>query len=196
MRAQVSTHTTLLCRLADPEDSAAWREFHARYGELIQSFARRRGLQQADCEDLMQEVLVGLTRSMPGFEYDPARGRFRSFLKTVVVRAISRRFRQSVPSSSLVDGGGMDFPHEDGDEAEGQWELEWRQYHLRRALHAVEMEFSHADVTAFRHYAIDGADPQSTADLLGLSVNQVYKAKSNILKRLGEIIAVQIEEEG
>ena len=73
MSAQLTTHTTLLARLAKGDDSSAWQEFNDRYGQLIRGFARRRGLQPADCDDVAQEVLLGLSKAMPGVDCMAAR---------------------------------------------------------------------------------------------------------------------------
>ena len=51
------TRITLLNRIKDGADAVAWREFMALYGPVVYGFARRRGLQDADAADLMQEVL-------------------------------------------------------------------------------------------------------------------------------------------
>ena len=75
---QTATHTTLLARLSQGSDGAAWAEFHERYGELIRRFARSRSMQSSDCDDILQEVLLSLSKTMPTFQYDPTRGKFRS----------------------------------------------------------------------------------------------------------------------
>src|SRR3954469_2676729 len=115
-----STHPSLLERLRDAGDAAAWREFDRRYGELIVRYARARGLQQADAEDVRQAVLLSLSRSMPRFEYSPARGRFRHYLGRVVRNAVSRwGSRRGCPPGaagalSLVDAA--DLPADGTDE--------------------------------------------------------------------------------
>ena len=88
-----TTHPSLLARLSDGTDPAAWREFHDRYGLLIRAVARRQGFQAADCDEVVQDVLTSLTRAMAGFRYDPAKGMFRAYLKTVTLRAIFARRR-------------------------------------------------------------------------------------------------------
>src|SRR5437016_5070281 len=90
-----STHQTLLAKLAAGGASPAWSEFCDRYGELIRAVARSRGLQPADCDDVLQEVLLGLTRDLSSFQYDPARGRFRGYLKTVALHVIFKRLRRA-----------------------------------------------------------------------------------------------------
>ena len=134
MLGQTTTHTTLLARLTDGRDPAAWREFDERYGELIRSFARRQDLQPADCDDVAQDVLFSLSKAMPGFRYDPAKGKFRSYLKTVTLRAIFKRNCQKPAEVALehiedaTRAAALDTAIEEA------WETEWRQYHLRQAM--------------------------------------------------------------
>jgi RNA polymerase sigma-70 factor (ECF subfamily) len=191
-----TTHISLLQRLSDPQDASAWQEFHDRYGELIAGFARRRQLQPADCEDVTQEVLLSLTRTMPGFHYDATKGKFRSYLKTIALHAVFKR--------KLQHHGEVDLQHieqatraacED-EETEAAWETEWRQYHLRQAMRTVAAEFNAADRQAFQRYAVEGRDAGETAQHLQMSVDQVYQAKSRILRRLSELIDQQVQEEG
>ncbi len=188
-----TTHITLLRRLAAPHDGDAWTEFCERYGELIRRFARRRGLQEADCDDVLQDVLSSLCSAMPGFEYDPHKGLFRSYLKTVVANAVQRKRRlqargEAPPIADELDAG--------ADEIEQIWESEWRQYHLRLARRAIEPEFPEHDWQAFDLYVAGGRGAQETAEALDLSREQVYQAKSRIMRRLSETIAENVDEEG
>src|SRR5688500_20161873 len=77
------TRTSLVLQLRDPENQAAWQEFSRLYGPVVYGFARKRGLQDADAADLMQEVLRSVARNAEKMEYDPARGTFRGWLYTV-----------------------------------------------------------------------------------------------------------------
>jgi RNA polymerase sigma-70 factor (ECF subfamily) len=191
-----TTHITLLQRLSDGQDASAWQEFCDRYGELITGFARRRNLQPADCDDVVQEVLLALSKAMPGFRYDPSKGKFRSYLKTITLHAVFKR--------KLQKQGEVDWQHVEeatraacaDEDTESAWEAEWRQYHLRRALRGIAAEFNTADQQAFQRYAVEGRDVRESADALHLSVDQVYQAKSRIMKRLSELIDQQVQEEG
>jgi DNA-directed RNA polymerase specialized sigma24 family protein len=49
---------------------------------------------------------------------------------------------------------------------------------------------------AFRRYGVEGVSVAATAEELGLSVDQVYQAKSRIVRRLAELVAEQVAEEG
>ncbi len=188
-----TTHQTLLKRLSAGSDPTAWNEFHNRYGVLIHSLAHRQGLQSADCDEVVQDVLTALSGAMPNFRYDPERGKFRAYLKTVTVRAIARRRNHS----PLVVGNSERLDQAISDPGLDQaWEIEWRQYHLRLAMQTVEREFNATDRAAFDAYAIRGQDAQSTAGMLKISAERVYQAKSRILKRLGVLIADQVRDEG
>jgi RNA polymerase sigma factor (sigma-70 family) len=197
------THISLLGRLADSQAGPAWSEFLDRYGDLIRGFCLRRGLQPADCEDVTQDVLLSLSKSMPQFQYDPAKGLFRSYLKTVVMNAISRRIRQNPAAVRLLESaagpsadGGSGWVASEEPEDESRWEDEWRQYHFRRAMRIVESEFKDSDRAAFKKYAIEGLDVKSVAAEVGISVDAVYQAKSRIVRRLGQLIELQVAEEG
>lgn len=196
MLHQTTTHASLLARLSAGPDDAAWREFCDRYGELILNFGLSRGLQRADADDVMQEVLAALTRNMPGFTYDPARGRFRAYLKTVALRAILRRLRQKRPAGANDPADDALESAQADPEIEKRWDAEWRQYHLRLAMRTVRAEFGERDRAAFDLYVGEGREPAAVAAELGLSVDQVYQAKSRILRRLRALIALQTAEEG
>lgn len=191
-----TTRASLLARLADSSDELAWQEFHRLYAGLISRVAARQGLQDADVEDVVQTVLLKLAKAMPEFEYDRAKGRFRGFLKTIAMREIVDRFRQKGRGPNvLVSAEALGGVAADAD-ADRIWEEEWRTYHVQQAMRTIEVEFSEKDRMAFEQYANQGRSPQETADSLQISVDHVYRAKSRILARLSELVAVQIEEEG
>src|SRR5436305_14581075 len=83
MQESPATRASLLVRLRDGSDVGAWREFVHLYAPIIYGFARKRGLQDADAADLMQDVLRSVSTAMPRLEYDPIRGTFRGWLFTV-----------------------------------------------------------------------------------------------------------------
>jgi len=191
-----TTHASLLVRLADRQDAAAWEEFTARYAELVRSFARRRGLQASDGDDVLQEVMLAVSRNMPGFEYDPGRGRFRGYLKTIAVRAILKKQRQrrglggnELPEH-LVESASRDA------DLDQQWEEEWRRYHLRQAMRVVQATSSDDELAVFELYVGQGRSAEEVAGELGMSVDSVYQSKSRMLKRLRAQVATQVAEEG
>lgn len=185
-----NTHVSLLARLSAGADVRAWADFQSRYGDLIRAVCVRRGLQAADVDDVFQDVLVALTRSMAEFRYDPERGRFRSYLRTVVSHAISRRMRQSEGAARLST------TEEPAEIEESLWDEEWRQHHFRAAMRTVEQEFNATDLGAFRMYALEGRPPERVGEELGMTRDAVYQAKSRVLRRLTALIEERVREEG
>ena len=85
-----TTRGSLLCRLRDSADGISWELFVHTYGPAVYHFCRRRGVQDSDAVDLVQEVLAQVVVSMRSFEYEPARGRFRDWLGAVTRSKLAR----------------------------------------------------------------------------------------------------------
>src|SRR5438876_6658938 len=94
-----ATRASLLVRLRDHQDHAAWSEFVRLYAPVVYRFARGRGLQDADAADLSQEVLRSVSASVGAF--DPKLGLFRSWLFTLA----HRRLYDFVQRSQRQDSG-------------------------------------------------------------------------------------------
>lgn len=59
-RPMPDTRISLILRLPRSADGAAWREFVELYEPLILRFARARGLQSNDAQELVQRVFVAV----------------------------------------------------------------------------------------------------------------------------------------
>jgi RNA polymerase sigma-70 factor (ECF subfamily) len=159
-----ATRASLLVRLRDPQDDAAWAEFVALYAPLLYGFARKQGLQDADAVDVSQEVVSAVAASVGRLEYDPARGAFRNWLLTVVRRKLAnwRRAQRHGPRGS----GDTDThrlleqcPASAGDEAE--WDAAWERQVFAWACEQVRARVSEATWQAFWRTAIDGRGGQA-----------------------------------
>lgn len=128
------TRPSMLLRLRNNQDVTAWQTFADVYGRLVYRYCRRRGLQEADAVDVMQEVLVQVSRSMPRFEYQPQRGRFRSWLATVT-RSKLNRFWKRAPTTRQL---GVEDPLATCDLA---WDDEYHQMLLAAAVERTKPYF-------------------------------------------------------
>jgi RNA polymerase sigma-70 factor (ECF subfamily) len=193
--APETTHPSLLSRVRDPADAAAWREFEARYRELIRRYCRRRGLQAADAEDVGQLVMLALARALQHFAFDRSRGRFRDYLGRVVNNAIQRHASRPKRSPALLDTAVLDsliIP--DGAGGDEPWEAEWMQHHYRLAMLAVRSECAPSSLTVFEQL-LSGASVALVAERNGMTADAVYKIKQRMRDRLRERVEQQIRDE-
>ena len=181
-----TTRVTLLTQLRqEPSDQASWDEFVERYGRHIYRWCRQWKLQDADAEDLTQDVLVKLTRAMQAFRYDPARS-FRGWLKTVAHHAwqdLARRRRPLAAGGDPAEDDPLQSLAARDDLAAGV-EAAYEQELLERALDQVRRRVQPQTWDAFRLTTFDGLPGAEVAARLGMAVTSVYKAKSNVQKLL------------
>ena len=192
------TRASLLARLRDPQDAAAWCEFVDLYAPLVYGYARRQGLQDADAADLCQEVLAAVAGAVSRLEYDPARGSFRGWLFTVVRRRLSnwRRARRGRAQAGN-DARAQRLLEEQTAPAavEADWEAEWQRRLFAWACGQVRRGVTDATWQAFWRTFMDGLPSKQVAADLGLSVAAVYLARSRVLARLKELVRSTEEDQ-
>ncbi len=181
------TSASLLKKLRDPALSGpqdAWRRFVELYTPLLFLWARRVGAGEQEAPDLVQEVFLVLAREMPYFRHDPAQ-RFRGWLWSVLRNKWSDRVRQRQAAPTIAGGNALG-PLAGPDNVEEFVEEEYRAYLLARAIELMRSELPADDWHACQEYLVKGRPAAEVAGELGLTVNQVYLAKSRILRRVRE----------
>lgn len=189
-----TTCPSLLVRVRDSSDGASWREFEERYGQLIACYCRQRGLQAADIEDVRQAVWVNLAKGLRNFEYDPQRGRFRTYLGRVVKNAIAKYFARYGSPDRALDSGVLAAAPDDADCDTDAWEQEWVKHHYRLAMEGVEASFEPRSTTLFKRL-LAGDRATDLATEHGMTAAAVNQVKHRIRTRMKELIALQIREE-
>jgi RNA polymerase sigma factor (sigma-70 family) len=184
-----ATSITLLARLRhDPADQAAWSEFVTRYGPKILQWCRRWRLQEADAQDVAQDVLLKLQRRMGTFTYD-ASGSFRAWLKTLTHHAwrdlVTERRRAGVGTGGTRMAALLD-DLEAGDDLAEDLQEEFHRELLDRAMARVETRLASRTWNAFRLTAIEGYSGAAAAAVLQMRTSQVYLARSKVKKRIQE----------
>ncbi|MGO8745652.1 MAG: RNA polymerase sigma factor [Thermoguttaceae bacterium] len=192
-----STRATLLERLRDGADALAWDEFFAHYWPTIYGFARHRGCSEATAEEIVQDVMLAVFQHRDVYQYDPARGRFRDWLGTVVRNKVAEHRRRR---ANRLRAAGGDSDHGMPDQAADQqgpdaaWEAAFEGSLLLALLDAVRRESSARVYLAFELVALEGLSGGEAGRLTGLSRNAVYKANQRVLQRLKDLGAPYREE--
>ncbi len=198
-----TTQTNLLQAVRDSQNREAWGDFYRIYAPMLGNFARRLGLDDANIDDVTQEVLMIAQRSLREERYDPAKGRFRTWLYGIArrqalaaLRARHRRTRvQRVPAEGGIDLlAQLEDPH--GEEAAQEiWRQEWRYALLEEALRHVRHRVGEKSFEAFSLFAIQQRPAQEVANQLGIAPASVYVYKSRVLEAIRQWIE-QFEEPG
>lgn len=188
-----STRVTLLHRLKqNPADQISWAEFVQHYGPAIRGWLIHWGLQEADAQDVTQNVLLRLTAKLPQFEYDPSRS-FRAWLKTLTHHA----WHDFVTESGYRNRGSGDASVPDQlqsvaarEDLAARIEAEFDKELLEAALVRARERVAATTWQAFKLSALDGMPPQKVADKLAVRVSQVYLARHRVQKLVQEEIRV------
>jgi RNA polymerase sigma-70 factor (ECF subfamily) len=181
-----STSASLLKRLGEPASQVAWDRFVRLYTPLLFYWARKAGLSETDCDDLVQEVFCVLVRKLPAFEYDASRS-FRAWLRTVLLNTWHNRRRQKAAQPQQdID---LLAPLAQADKLITLEEAEYQQQLVARAVELMQAEFEPTTWQACWQTAVLDRPAATVARELGITVNAVYLAKSRVLARLRRELA-------
>ncbi len=159
------------------------------YSPLIYEYCRSRGLQSSDAADVTQEALLRVTRAIRTFEYDKSKGLFRDWLARIVINEI-RRF-----ASKLTDVATLSSEWDnESSKIESDWNEQYQQHIFSKALERSRPHFSDETWKMFERSWIDKLDAKQVADELSISVDQVYVARSRVLKRLKYEVALLADD--
>lgn len=203
-----TTNPTLLERIRDGADNDSWSEFFAIYEPMLVGYVRRvsrdrsLGWSDHDVNEAVQDVFIKLYRTMPKFQLDHARGRFRTWLWQITTNAILDRipgrkaFRRAQqrggdeprpPRPKLLDEEQVDLrtltkPGADEDE---QWRQGYRQAILAHVLPLVREEISATNRNkwlSFEKHVLEGRPAADVAAELGINANLVYQNAARVMK--------------
>jgi RNA polymerase sigma-70 factor (ECF subfamily) len=192
------TRITLLGRLRrDPSDQRAWGEFVEQYGGKIYGWCRKWSLQEADAQDVTQNVLLKLAQKLREFTYDPSRS-FRAWLKTLTRHALSD-FLESRRRPGLGSGDSQvaDMLHsiEAREDLVKHLEAEFDRELLEEAMVRVRLRVAPQTWQAFVLTALEGLSGAQAAERIPMQVAQVFVAKRRVQKMLQEEVA-KLEQSG
>lgn len=190
------TRASLIVRLPNAADAAAWEEVVSVYGPLVYRLARRQGLQAADADDLVQEVLIAVSRSVGQWLDKPERGRFRAWLfritRNTAINFLTR------PKHRAQSGGGSDVANTMAeytakDDTSIEFDLEYRREVFRGASRQVRESVAEKTWQAFWQSTVEGRPIADVAEALGMAKGSVYVARGRVMLRL-QVAVRELEE--
>jgi RNA polymerase sigma-70 factor (ECF subfamily) len=195
-----STRRSLILRLQNLDDQVAWAEFVDIYEPLLYRLARGKGLQDADANDLCQDVFRAVAAAIERWDPDPAKGSFRGWLfriaRNQVIDFLTRQARGPRGSGRTSVQDLLEArPARDG-RAEAEFAAEFRRRAFHWAAGQVKNEFADATWQAFWKTGVDNRAVAEVARELGLSPGAVYVARSRVLARLRSRVEQLTEDSG
>jgi RNA polymerase sigma-70 factor (ECF subfamily) len=198
-RSEFRTSVSLLKSVRDPADTESWRKFHDFYAPLLKRYLKRLGLEENAANDVFQDVFVRLVQSLPTFELDKQRGRFRSYLWKLTYSALVDQARRFKVRREAEEQWVKRF-HE-GSESEGrkvQEELNEinRQQILKRILPRVRAATSATAWKCFEERLLKDRPGADIAAELAISTDAVYVYASRVMKLVRTQCATIADELG
>jgi RNA polymerase sigma-70 factor (ECF subfamily) len=192
----METSVSLLERLAGTPTEDDWQRLDALYRPLLRAWMARAGVPASDVEDLVQDVLLVVSREIAGFEWR-GQGAFRAWLRTILANRVRDYLRRqkNLPTAA----GGSDFQSwveelESPDSALSDlWNREHDQHVTASLMQRVQGDFAPVTWQAFRRHVLEGEPAARVAGELSVSLNSVLLAKSRVLNRLRQEAAGLVE---
>jgi RNA polymerase sigma-70 factor (ECF subfamily) len=180
------TNPDLLRSIKNRGNDRAWSEFDALYRPMLRRFAQARGLSPEDAEDVVQFCMASICTHIEQFTYDPARGRFKSWLRTMVNNRCRDLLRARRPPAVDLGAAGeipaVETPPEDA------FHKIWIDEHINHALRMIRSEVDETTFNAFQAYVLDGRPVEQVCREHTVSPDHLYKVKWRLTRRLRQVM--------
>ncbi|MFN0056674.1 MAG: RNA polymerase sigma factor [Planctomycetales bacterium] len=185
------TRASLILRLQNAADVAAWEQFVELYGRVLWRVAKGRGLQPADADNLVQEVLFAVARSVAQWLERPDRGSFRAWLlriaKNEATDILARRATRPLghdgdAAAHLLNA--VPAP----DELSAQFDLEYQRAVFQWAARKVQATVAARTWQAFWLTHVEGLSVEEAARTLQTRAANIHFGRSRVMARIKELV--------
>lgn len=194
------TRNSLIVRLSDGCDAEAWDQFVSIYEPLVYRLARSKGFQDADAREIVQEVLLAVSRAVERWQPDAELGRFRDWLfriaRNLMINYMTRRHHQSIASGDSRIGDLMNQQVDSSSDESVMFDLEHRREVFRWAAECVQTQVKEATWQAFWLTSVEQSSIAAAAKSLGISIGAVHIARSRVRCRLRDQVLQWDDEKG
>lgn len=192
------TRETLIQRLPNAADVEAWDVFLEIYEPLLFRLASGRGMQPADAEDFVQEVLAAVVRNIERWVASEARGSFRAWLFRIAtnlsVNFMTRPRHQRLGSGDNQIARMLDELPDVSPDSSELFLKEYQRELFRWAAERVRQQVSECQWMAYWLTSVEERPIKEVATKYDMSVGSIYIARSRITKRIREMIREHEEQ--
>jgi RNA polymerase sigma-70 factor (ECF subfamily) len=162
------------------------------YEPLLFRLARGRGMQGADAEDFVQEVLAAIAKSIHRWVADEDRGPFRAWLfriaSNLAINFLTRPKHQRLGTGDNQVARLLDQEPDRSGRSSELFLNEYRRELFRWAAERVREQVSDRQWMVFWLTSVEERAIADVAQQFGMSAGGVYIARSRITKRIREMI--------
>jgi len=183
----IPTRQSLLSRLKNWSDQESWKVFFDTYWRLIYNASVKAGLTDAEAQDVVQETVISVLKSMPGFEYDAEKGSFKTWLLRLTswricdqlrkrqqqIEPLTRESSTSTQTSAIERIAAPTLP-------EAVWDEDWEKNLFEAAIERVKRKVDSRQYQLFDLYVCKKWPVLKVAMTLGVNPGRVYLAKHRI----------------
>ncbi len=179
----IPTRQSLLERLRDSADDESWRAFFETYWRLIYFTGIKAGLTEVEAQDLVQDTIISVFKSMEDFHYARQNGSFKNWLLGLTRWRIIDQFRKrqknltTLPESCGSDShAGVTAPigQEVTFDLEATWDKEWTENLMQAAVERVKRKVNPKHWQIFDLYTFQEWPLRRITAALGVSSAKVY----------------------
>ena len=185
------TRASLILRLQNADDAAAWDEFAELYGPIVFRVARRRGMQAADAENLVQEVMLAVAKSVTKWIERADRGSFRAWLLRIAQNEAVDMLTERATRKLGCDGEqgeklleGIAFR----DDISSLIEREYERAVFQWAADRVRQQVEDHTWQAFWLTEVKGMSVLQAAKQIGTRSGSIYFGRSRVMARIKELV--------
>jgi RNA polymerase sigma factor (sigma-70 family) len=188
-----STNVSLVFRLTrTPGDATTWEQFVFLYGPALMEWCRQHRVQEADVQDISQEVLLRISRQIQRLQYDPALS-FRGWLRAVVHGAWCDWVeQQQSPKHRLHGVNNLSEALNEiaaRDDLVARLEAQYDRELYEIAARQVRRMVSPETWQAFEWQAVENFSTDDVAERLGIKAASAITFRHRVTKLLRERIA-------
>ncbi len=181
-----ATRLSVLEGIKDPANQPGWERFFNMYAGYVYSIARSHGLNDADANDVLSRVMSGIVGNVD--KYDPARGRFRSWLYNLTIWRIRNVWRANHARPKIpVDIDALPVVADNTPVTDD--EAEWRGAVTDEALRRLQSIVSPTHFAIFHASVIEELDVDSIRRLYGVSRDNIYQIRKRIKGNFATLLA-------
>jgi len=185
----IPTRQSLLSRLKDWNDQDNWKVFFDTYWRLIYNAAIKAGLSETEAQDVVQETVISVMKSMPDFKYDVGKGSFKSWLLRLTSWRIADQLRKRQrglanhrpePRTSTRTATVERVADPANPLLEARWDEEWEKNLMNAAIERVKRKVDAKHYQVFDLYVFKRWPVSKVARTLKVNAGKVYLIKHRI----------------